>query len=155
MKIRWQQVISNFDINIEYIKGMENLIADILSRAETYKDPACPSGSGLSSSRNHTPTLPPPVVVNYIFISHLYLLPPPTNTKHPNSMPTRRTMSAMIRKLVYLRSSVTRPYHRPQSPTSASSTSNTGLGDIFQQERDRRHQELQQRTDWNERQQTI
>jgi len=78
----------------------------------------------------------------------------------------------MTGKPVYPPSSATRPYHRPQSPNSESSS--TGLGDIFQQERyanepdsdysdlknntiqrDRRHQELQQRTAWNERQQGI
>ena len=83
-------------------------------------------------------------------------------------------MSGMAGTPVYPPSSATRPYHRPQSPYSASSSSSTGLGDIFQQERyenepdsdysdfknnnmqrDRRHQELQQRTAWNQRQQGI
>jgi len=86
----------------------------------------------------------------------------------------RRTISGMAGKPVYPPSSATRPYHRPQSPNSTSSSSSTGLGDIFQQERyvnepdsdysnlknnnmqrNRRHQELQQRTAWNERQQAI
>jgi len=89
-------------------------------------------------------------------------------------MPPRRTMSEMTGKPVYPPSSATRPYQRPQSPNSASSSSSTGLRDIFQQERyaiepdsdysdvknnnmqrDRRYQELQQRTAWNERQQAI
>jgi len=80
----------------------------------------------------------------------------------------------MAGKLVYPPSSATRPYLRPQSPNSASSSISSGLGDIFQQERyanephsdysdlknnkmqrDRRHQDLQQRTAWNERQQAI
>jgi len=70
-------------------------------------------------------------------------------------MPPRRTMSRMAGKLVYPLSSATRPYHRLQSSNSASTSSSTGLGDILQQERDRRHLELQQRTTWNERQQAI
>jgi len=174
MKIRWQQVMSEFDITIEYIEGKENFIADTLSRAGTYKGFASSSSSDLSSSPNHTPTLPPPVVVNHILISHPHLLQAPTNINHPNSMPPRRTMSGMTGKPVYLPSSATRPYHRPQSPNTASGSSSTGLRDIFRQERyanepdsdysdlknndiqrDRRHQELQQRTGWNERQQAI
>jgi len=161
MKVRWQQVMSEFDITIEHIEGKENFIADILSRVGTYKGSASSSSSNLSSSPNHTHTLPPPVVVNHIFISHSHLLPPPTNINHPNSMPPRRTMSGMTGKPVYPPSSATRLYHRPQSPNSASSSSSTGLGDIFHQERyaneldsdysdlknnnmqrDRRHQEL-------------
>jgi len=174
MKIRWQQVISEFDITIEHIEGKENFIADTLSRAGTYKGSASLSSSDLSSSPNHTSILPPPVVVNHILISHPYLLPPPTNTNYPTSMLLRRTMSGMAGKPVYPPSSATRPYHRPQSPNSTSSSSSTGLGDIFQQERyanepdsdysdlkhnnmprDRRHQELQQSTTWNESQQAI
>jgi len=174
MKIRWQQVMSEFDITIEHIEGKENFIADTLSRAGTYKGSASLSSSDLSSLPNHTHTLPPPVVVNHIIISHQHLLPPITNTNYPTSMPPRRTMSGMTRKPVYPLSSATRPYHRPQSSNSASSSSSTGLGDIFQQERyanepnsdysdpknnhvqrDRRYQELQQRTAWNERQQAI
>jgi len=42
MKIRWQQIISEFDITIEYIEGKENIIADTLSRAGTYKGSASP-----------------------------------------------------------------------------------------------------------------
>jgi len=61
----------------------------------------------------------------------------------------------MTGKLVYPPTSATRPYHRPQSPHSANSSSSTGLGDIFQQDRNRRHQELQQRTAWNVRMQAI
>jgi len=140
MKIRWQQVMSEFDITIEHIEGKENFIADTLSRAGTYNGSAFPSNSDLSSSPSHTPTLPPPVVVNHILISHPYLLPPTTNTNYPTSMPTRRTMSGISGKPVYPPSSATGPYHRPQSPNSASSSSSTGLGDILQQERDRRHQ---------------
>jgi len=166
--------MSEFDITIEYIEGKENFIADTLSRAGTYKGFASSSSSDLSSSPNHTPTLLPPVVVNHIFISYPHLLPPPTNINHPNSMPPRRTMSGMTGNPVYPPSSATRPYHRPQSSNSASSSSTTRLGDIFQQERyanepdsdysdlknnniqrDRRHQELQQRTARNERQQAI
>jgi len=154
--------MSEYDITIENIEGKENFIADTLSRAGKYKGTASPSSSDRSSSPNHTHTLPPPVVVNHIFISHPHLLPPPTKTNHPNSMPPRRTMSGMTGKQVYPPSSATRPYHRPQSPNSASSSSSTGLGDIFQQERyaiepdsdysdlknnniqrDSRHQELQ------------
>ena len=146
MKIRWQQVMSEFDITIEHIEGKENFIADTLSRAGTYKGSASPSSSDLSSSPNHTPTLPPPVVVNHILISHPHLLPPTTNTNYPTTMPPSRTMSGKTGKPVCLPSSATRPYHSPQSPNSASSSSSTGLGDILQQERDRRHQELQQRT---------
>jgi len=131
MKIRWQQVMSEFDITIEYIEGKENFIANTLSRARTYKGSASPSSSDLSSTLNHTPILPPPVTVNHIFISHPHLQPPPTNTKYPTSMPPRRTMSGMAGKPVYPPSSETRPYHRPQTPNSASSSSSTGLGDIF------------------------
>jgi len=157
--------MSEFDITIEHIEGKENFIADTLSKAGTYKGSASPSSSDLSSSPNHTPTLPPPVVVNHIYISHPHLLPPTTNIIYPTSMPPKRTMSGMAGKPVYPPSSATRPYHSPQSPNSASSSSSTGLGDIFQQERyaneidsdysdlknnniqrDRRHQELQQRT---------
>jgi len=140
MKIRWQQVMSEFDITIEHIEGKENFITDTLSRVGTYKGSAFFSSSDLSSSPNHTPTLPPPVVVNYIFISRLHLLPPITNSNYPTSMPPRRTMSGMAGKPVYPPSSATRSYHRPESPNSANSSSSTGLGDIFQQERDRRHQ---------------
>jgi len=157
--------MSEFDITIQHIEGKENYIADTLSRAGTYKGSASPSSSDLSSSPNHTHTLPLPVVVNHIFISHPHLLPPPTNINHSNSMPPRRTMSGMTGKRVYLPSSATRLYHRTQSPNSASSNSSTEVGDIFQQERyanesdsdysdlknnnmqrNRRHQELQQRT---------
>jgi len=81
--------MSEFDITIEYIEAKENFIADTLSRAGTYKGSASPSSSDLSSSPNHTPTLPPPVVVNHILISHPHLLPPPTNTNHPTSMPPK------------------------------------------------------------------
>jgi len=123
--------MSKFDITIEYIEGKKNFIADILSRAGTYKGPASPSSSDLSFSPNHTPILPSPVVVNYIFISYLHLLPPPTNINHPNSMPPRRTMSKMTGKPVYPPSSATRPYHMPQFPNSASSSSTTKLEDIF------------------------
>jgi len=151
MKIRWQQVMSEFDITIESIEGKENFIADTLSRAGTYKGSTSSSSSNLSPTPIHSPTLPSPVVVNHIFISRPYLLPPTTNTKYPTSMPTRRTMSGMNGKPVCPPSSTNRPYHRPQSPNSASSSSSTGLGDIFHQERDRRHQELQQRTACNER----
>jgi len=146
MKIMWQQVMSEFDITIEYIEGKKNFISDTLSRVGTYKGPASPSSSDLSASPNHTPTLPPPVVVNHILILHPYLLPPPINTNYPKSMPPRRTMSGMAGKLVYPPYSATRPYHRLQSTNSTSSSSSTWLGDIFQQERDRGHQELQQRT---------
>jgi len=154
--------MSEFDITIEHIEGKENFIADTLSRAGTYKGSTSPSSSDLSSSLNHTPTLPPPVVVNHIFISHPHLLPPTTNINYPTRMPPRRTMSGMTGKPVCPPSSATRPYHRPQSSNSASSSSSTRLGDIFQQERytnesdsdysdlknnnmqrDRRHQELQ------------
>jgi len=135
MKIMWQQIMSEFDISLKHIEGKENFIADTLSRAGTYKGSASSSSSDLSSSPNHTHTLPPPVVVNHIFISHPHLLPPPTNTNHPNSMPPRRTMTGMTGKPVYPPSSATRQYHRPQSPNSASSSSSTELGDIFQQER--------------------
>jgi len=92
MKIRWQQIISEFDITIENIEGKENFIADTLSRAGTYKGSASPASSDLSSLPNHTHTLPPPVVVHHIFISHPHLRPPPTNTNHSNSMPPRRTI---------------------------------------------------------------
>jgi len=174
IKIRWQQVMSEFDITIEHIEGKENFIADTVSRAGTYRGSDPPSRSDLSYLPNHTPTLPPPVVGNHVFISHLHLLPLTTNTNYPSSMPPSRTMSGMTGKPVYLPSHVTRPYGRPQSPTSASSSSSTGLGNIFQQERytneldsdyrnlknnymqrDRRRQELQQRTAWNERQQAT
>jgi len=131
MKIRWQQIMSEFDITTEHIEGKENFIADTLSRAGTYKGSASSSSSDLSSSPNHTPTLPPLVVVNHIFISHPHLLPPTTNTKYPTYMPPRRTMSGMAGKPVYPPSSATRPYHKPQSPNPASSNSSTGLGDIF------------------------
>jgi len=134
--------MSGFDITIEYIEEKENVIADTLSTGGTYKDSASASSFDISSP-NHTPRLPPPVVVNYIFISHSHLLPPPTNTNHPNSMPPRGTISGMTGKRVYPPSSATRPYDRPQSSNTASSSNRTGLGDIFQQERDRRHQELQ------------
>jgi len=132
MKIRWQQIMCKFDITIKYIKEKENYIADTLSRAGTYKGSASSSRSDLSFSPNHTPTLPPPVVVNYIFISHPYLIPPSTNINYPNSMSPRRTMSGMTRRLVCLPSSATRPYHRLKSSNSVSSSSSTGLGDIFQ-----------------------
>ena len=157
--------MSEFDITIEYIEGKENFITDTLSRAGTYKGSASPSSSELSSSPNHTHTLPPPVAVNHIFILHPHVLPPPTNTNHITSMPPRRTMSGMTGKPIHPLSSATRPYHRPQSPNSNSSNNSTGLEDIFQQERyanepdldysdlknnnmqrDRRHQKLQQRT---------
>jgi len=131
--------MSEFDITIEHIEGKENFIADTLSRAGTYKGSASPSSSDPSSPLNHTTILPPPVVVSHIFISHPHLLPPPTNINYPISMPPRRTMSGMAGKRVYPPSSATRPYHRPQSCNTASSSSRTGLGDIFQQERDRRH----------------
>jgi len=166
--------MSEFDITIEHIEEKKNIIADTLSRAGIYKGSASLSSSNLSSSPNHTHILPPPVVVNHICISHSHLLPPPTNINHSNSMPPRRTMSRMTGKPVHQPSSATRQYHRPQSPNSASSSSTTGLGDTFQQERyanesdsdysdlknnniqrDRRHQELQQRTAWNEKQQAI
>ena len=124
-----------FDITIEHIEGKENFIADTLSRVETYKGSASPSSSDLPASPNHTDTLPAPVVVNYIFISHPHLLLPPTNINHPHSMPHRRTMSGMAGKPAYPSASSTRPYHRPQSSNSASSSSSTGLGHIFQQER--------------------
>jgi len=127
--------MSEFDITIEHIEGKENFIADILSRAGTYKGSASPSSSDLSFSLNHTHILPPPVVVNHIFISHPHLLPPTTNTNYPTSMPLRRTISGMAGKPVCPPSSATRPYHRPQSSNSASSSSSTGLEDIFQQER--------------------
>jgi len=130
-KIKWQQVMSEFDITIEHIEGKDNFIADTLSRAGTYKGSASPSSSVFSSSPNHTHTLSPPVVVNPIFISHLHLLPPNTNINHPNSMPPRRTMSGMAGKPVCPPSSATSPYPRPQYPNSASSSSSTGLGDIF------------------------
>jgi len=157
--------MSEFDINIEYIEGKENFIADTLSRAGTYKGSTSFSSSNLPSAPNHTPALPPPVVVNYIVISHPHLLLPPTNTNYLTSMPPRRTRSGMPVKLVYLSSSATRPYHRLQCPNSAPSSSSTGVGDFFQQkryanewlsdysdlknnniQRDRRHQKLQQRT---------
>jgi len=127
--------MSEFDITIEHIEGKENFITDTLSRAGTYKGSASPSSSDLSFSPNHTHTLPLPVVVNHIFISHPHLLQLTTNTNYPTSMPPRRTMSGITGKPVYLPSSTTRPYHRPQSPNSTSSSSSTGLGDIFQQER--------------------
>jgi len=127
--------MSEFDITIEYIEGKENFIAVTLSRAGTYKGSTSPSSSDLSFLPNHTSTLPPSVVVNYIFISHPHLLQPPNNINHPNSMPPRSTKGGMTGKPVYPPSSATRPYHRPQSPNSASSSSSTGLGDIFQQER--------------------
>jgi len=76
--------MSELDITIEYIEGKENIIADTVSRAGTYKGSATPSSSDLSSSPNYTPTLPPPVVVNHIFISQPYLLPPPSNNKYPH-----------------------------------------------------------------------
>ena len=126
--------MSEFDITIEHIEGKENFIADTLSRAETYKGSAFSSSSDLSSSPNHTHTLPPPVVVNQLFISHPHLLPPPTNNNHPNSMPSRRTMGGMAGKPVYPPSSTTRPCNRPQSSNSGSSSSSTAVGDIFQQE---------------------
>ena len=97
MKIRWQQIISEFDITIENIEGKENFIADTLSRAGTYKGSASPASSDLSSLPNHTHTLPPPVVVHHIFISHPHLRPPPTNTNHSNSMPPRRTIVEWLR----------------------------------------------------------
>jgi len=166
--------MNEFDITIEHIEGKKNFIANTLSRAGTYKVSASPSSSDLSSSPNHTPALPPPVVVNHIFFSHPHLLLPTTNTNYPTRLPPRKTMSGMTGKPVYPQSSATRSYHRPQSSNSASSSSSTRLGDIFQQERytkepdsdysdiknnnmqrDRRHQELQQRTAWNERQQAI
>jgi len=124
--------MSEFDITIEHIEGKENFIANTLSRVGTYKGHASPSSSDLSSSPNHTPTLPPLVVVNHILISHPHLLLPPTNTNYPTSMPPRRTMSGMAGKPVYPPGSATRPYHRPQSRNSASSSSSTELGDIFQ-----------------------
>jgi len=80
---------------IEHIEGKENFIADTLSKGGTYKGSASPSSSDLSISQNHTLTLSPPVVGNHIFISHLHLLPPPTNINYHNSMPPRRTMSRM------------------------------------------------------------
>jgi len=166
--------MSEFDITIEYMEGKENFMADTLSRAGTYKGSASSSSSDLSASPNHTPTLLPPVVVNHIFISHPHLLPPPSNINHPNSMTPRRNISGMTGKPVYSASSATRPYHRPQSSNSASSSSTNRLGNIFQQERyanepdsdysdlknnniqrDRRHQELHERITWNERQQAI
>jgi len=174
MKIRWQQVMSEFDITMKHIEGKVNFIADTLSRAGTYKGSTSPSSSDLSSSLNYTHILPPPVVVNHTFISHPHLLPPTTNTNYLTSMPPRRTMSGVAEKPVYPPTSATRPYHKLQSPNSATSGSSTRLGDIFPQERyaqepdsyysdlknnniqrDRRHQELQQRTAWNERQQDI
>jgi len=135
MNIRWQQTMSEFDITIQHIEGKENFIADTLSRAGTYQGSASSSSSDLSSSPNHTHTLPAPVVVNHLFILQPHLLLPPTNYNHPNSMPLRRTMSGMPKKPVYPPSSTTRPNYRPQSPNSASSSSSTRLGDIFQQER--------------------
>jgi len=42
IKIRWQQLMSEFDITIEHIEGKENFIADTLSRAGTYKGSASP-----------------------------------------------------------------------------------------------------------------
>jgi len=87
MKIRWQQVMSEFDITIEHIEGKENFIADTLSRAGTYKGSASPSSFDLSSSPNHTPVLPPQVVVNHILISNSHLLQSTTSTNYPTNMP--------------------------------------------------------------------
>jgi len=92
MKIRWKQAISEFDINIEYIEEKENFITNTRSRAGTYKGSASPSSSDHSSLPNHTPALPLLVVVNHIFLSYPHLLPTPTNTNYPNSIPPRRTM---------------------------------------------------------------
>jgi len=157
--------MSEFDITIEYMEGKKNFQADTLSRAVTYTGSAPPSCSNLSPSPNYTPTLPPPVVVNHILNSHPYQQLLPSNTNYPTNMPPRRTMGGMAGKLAYLSSSATRPYHRRQSPNCASSSSSTGLGDIFQQERyanepdsdysdlknnnlerERRHQEHEQKT---------
>ena len=146
MNIRWQQLMSEFDMTIKYIEGKENFTPDTLSRAGTYKGSASPSSPDLSSSLNHTSILPSPVVVTHILISHQHLLPLQTNINYLNSIPPKRTMSGMAGKLVHPPSSATRPYHRPQSLNSTSSSSSTGLEDIFQHERNRRHQELQQRT---------
>jgi len=93
--------MSELGITIEYIERKENFIADTLNGAGVNKGSASPSSFDLCSSPNHTPTLPPPVVVNHIFISHPHLLPPPTNINHPNSMPSRRTISGMTGKPVY------------------------------------------------------
>jgi len=93
IKIRWQQVMSEFDIHIEYIEGEENFIADTLSRAGTYKGSASHSSSDHSSLQNHTPTLPPPAVENHIFISYPRLLPPPPNINYSDNMSPRRTMN--------------------------------------------------------------
>ena len=132
MKIRWQQAMSEFDITIQHIEGKENFIVDTLSRAGTYKGSSFPSSSDFSFSLNHTPILPPSVVVNHIFISYPHLLPPSTNTNYPNSMPLSTIMSGMTGKPVYPPFSATRPYHRLQLPNTASSNSSTGLGYIFQ-----------------------
>jgi len=79
--------MSEFDITIEYIEGEENFPTDTLRRAGTYKGSTSPSSSDLSCLPNYSHTLPPPVVVNQIFISHPHLVPPPININHPKSMP--------------------------------------------------------------------
>ena len=87
MKIRWQETISEFDIIIEYIKGKEKLIADILSRTRTYKNSITLSSSNLSPSPNHSTTLFRPVAVNYVFISYPHPLPLLTKIGQTTSLP--------------------------------------------------------------------
>jgi len=143
MKISCQLLRSEFYITIKYLEGKRNFIVDIRRRVGTCKGSASACSSELSSSPNGSATLPPLEVVNHIFISHQHLLPLPTNTNHPNNIPSRRTMCGITRKPICPPSSPTRPYHRLQSTNSASRGRTTEVGEIFLQEWDMRHKKLQ------------
>src|SRR5205807_8922149 len=81
MKRRWQEFMSQFDITLEHIKGEDNAIADLLSRA--YK----PQDSPPTQLPPHSPSdhsVLPPVVTNHfptVYPSIYRILPPTATSK--------------------------------------------------------------------------
>src|SRR5437016_2714217 len=86
MKRRWQEFMSQFDITLEHIKGEDNAIADLLSRAYKPQDPP-PTQLPPHSPSDHS--VLPPVVTNHLHIRypHIYNNLPPT---YNSTMPAQR-----------------------------------------------------------------
>src|SRR5438445_9263140 len=83
MKRRWQEFMSQFDITLEHIKGKDNAIADLLSRAYKPQD-SPPTQLSAPSPSDHS--VLPPVVTNHLHIRYPHIfnnLPQTYQSKMP------------------------------------------------------------------------
>ena len=95
MIIRWQESLSQLDINIEHIDGKKNVIADALSR--TYKESPCPPSeqSPLSADHSNSTLVLPTITPQHLTVNVPMSTTLPFTTTMPSQPTPRRRMSNM------------------------------------------------------------